>query len=215
MSLDPKEFAELKRKTAIYDRHALLIGQVNMVWNDVQTEIFLMFRELSGMPWASADAVFFAVRTDAAQRDMTSALAKQVLSNKPEALKETLQLINEIGLLAGQRNAAIHTAWIVEDGSELPKPYLRLNTPKALKDNSLAQFEKLRSDLLDLFLALARHRNSGALVPTSPEKARTPKAAQEASLGANAPLSVPQSTPHPPQSADPLDGTLDRSQKPD
>src|SRR5216684_2202670 len=63
------------------EEHAAMIGRVAVAWNDVQFAVSQIFWLLSGMPQKRAHAVFFALRTDAAQRDITNAAALDVLSD--------------------------------------------------------------------------------------------------------------------------------------
>lgn len=176
--MDKMDPAEFERKREIYDKLALKIGRANMVWNDVHMEIFLLFKELSGMNFHNAEAVFFSIRTDSAQRDMTLALAKSALWNQPSQFDQIKSTINLVGKLASERNAAIHMAWIVNDGSDRPSPYLRVNPHPGLKDDAIAQFDALESALIDIFLKLSKIRKSLTLSP-SLDKAPSPIDQQE------------------------------------
>lgn len=162
-----------------------------MSWNDVQAEVFLLFRQLTGMTLEHADAVFFAIRTDAAQRDMTAALASVVLKNEPDILKELLSLINGLGKLAAQRNLAVHTAWFIDEGSEQPEPYMRYNKPKSLEPDAIAQFTRLYAKLQDLHITLYKFRKTHA---TLLNRGHVSRGRLMASLQANALLSSPQNT---------------------
>ena len=153
MTVDPDEF---NRSEAIYDELALVIGRANIAWNDVHTAIFGLFREMSGMPWAAADAVFFSLRNDSAQRDITAALAKVTLSKKPDERDKLLAILNGVGKKAAERNAAIHTAWFVRAGEEEPSVFLRRTAPKALKPKVRQQFRALTLSLGETYLELCQ-----------------------------------------------------------
>jgi hypothetical protein len=163
---------ELRRSEAIKDQLALLIGRMNISWNDVQTVVFHLFQQMSGMTWSAADAIFFSIRSDSAQRDVTAALAKVALEDKPVELERLITLLNTVGKRAAERNAAIHTAWIVDAGATDPRPYMRMNAPKALRPDVRKQFSELNENLGRDYLALIEVRK--ALFPSWPDKALTP-----------------------------------------
>ena len=95
MSQEPSEIEVYKIREKIYDDLAKSIGRASMVWNDVQSEVFFLFKKLSKMDLSSAEAVFFAVKADASQREMTAALAKIELKDDPNNLERVLKSITE------------------------------------------------------------------------------------------------------------------------
>ena len=102
---------------------ATILGLVALKWNDIQFFVFVMFwRLLDKSP--NAEAVFFAVRTDRAQRDMTVALAKDVLKATPDLMNRVVNLLADISRMAGRRNDVIHGcgAWTIQTFSQpLPR----------------------------------------------------------------------------------------------
>src|SRR5258705_13514347 len=58
---------------------APLIGEINMTWGDIQSLIFMAFVHLLKGDGARGQTIFFALKTDRAQRDITLALAMLVI----------------------------------------------------------------------------------------------------------------------------------------
>ena len=78
----------------------------------------MIFRDLLGNENPAAEAIFFALRSDKGQRDITQALAKAVITDDPEFCRDVIKTINEAGKLAGKRNAVIHAFWLVSHAEE-------------------------------------------------------------------------------------------------
>jgi len=95
------------------DTLALAIGKVTMAWNGAQHMLFLIFQEISGMKHEAAEAVFFTLKSDAAQRDIVAAAAQVVWADPKEAanLAELKSLIKRLGKHAEKRNETVHTMW--------------------------------------------------------------------------------------------------------
>ena len=94
--------------------HAQLIGSVVIAYNKVQWVISVLFVALSGMPAEEARDIFFTLKSDRLQRDITLAAGKTALAGHPalwERFETTLEKVNE---LAGERNAAVHTMWAID-----------------------------------------------------------------------------------------------------
>lgn len=139
--------------------HARLIGQVTIAWNDVHHLVYLTFEQLSGLSEEMAESLFFSLRSDAGQRDLTMAAARVALQADPERLKALTTIINGVGKLAAIRNEAIHTAWAVDflfsgTGKVKLGGVSKLRKSKANDTEFTARFEKLRGDLLEAYKAL-------------------------------------------------------------
>ena len=66
------------------------------------------------MPAEEARDIFFDLKSDRLQRDITLAAGKTALAEHPalwERFETTLEKVNE---LAGERNAAVHTVWAID-----------------------------------------------------------------------------------------------------
>ena len=62
---------------------------------------FLMFTALSGLPVRKAQAIYFTLKADTAQRDITAKVAAVALKSKPELLKRFALIMNAVTLLPG------------------------------------------------------------------------------------------------------------------
>jgi hypothetical protein len=136
---------------ALYDDHARAIGAVAITWGGAQESLFMVFCELADIPRPHADAIFFALKADSAQRDITVGLAEQVLTEEPHLLAELRRLITLMGKSAGERNAAIHTMWRADREAERvgPSPITRRHHP-SLKPDHLPQFYELADRMVDV-----------------------------------------------------------------
>ena len=142
--------------------HAELIGRVVISWNEVQWMVYRLFVTFSAMPPQQAQDVFFSLRSDASQRDLTLAAGKSALATHPKLWQKFRTAMCDIGTLAGERNAAIHTMWgfnfyeALAGASLLSFGPMADTTPhKSLKDDFTAQCNELRDELNKHFLTLA------------------------------------------------------------
>jgi hypothetical protein len=132
--------------------NAMLIGRVTMQWTTIQAAVSHLFRRFSGLDPLRAEAIFFAVKSDTIQRDMTLAAARIALSPFPDLLERTESLFAKIGRLSSERNAATHTMWAVKMPEGRVTPYPSSNQHRRLKiDDHRAQFEQLIAQLNDTF----------------------------------------------------------------
>lgn len=141
----------VKRIDALMNDQATLIGRVTLEWNHVCDMVFHTFWQLSGMELEQARAVFYALKADSAQRDITSAIARVRLKDDPKLCMRFLDVLRKIGQISGERNAAIHTTWTVSvpDFVIVPSPkappHGKLNV-----DEFEAQFKNLVGSLNQL-----------------------------------------------------------------
>jgi hypothetical protein len=94
--------------------HAQLIGSVVIAYNKVQWVIFVLFVALSGMPAEEARDIFFALKSDRLQRDITLAAGKTALAEHPALWERFETILENINELAGERNAAVDTMWAID-----------------------------------------------------------------------------------------------------
>ena len=129
--------------------HAALLGHVTLAWNDCHSIVLSIFHTLSGVSWEKAYAIFLALKSDHARREITLALMNEVLNTKnDEPMRELgTKLLGQLAGLAGERNLATHTMWVtvMPDREVLPHPMLP--RPKQLKQDFKSQFSKLATDL--------------------------------------------------------------------
>jgi hypothetical protein len=133
-----------------YDDHASIVGMVAVSWNGAQESLYLMFVVLMGLRKPEAEAIFFTLKADSAQRDITRELAKAVLAHNADLLKRTTEAINAFDRLAGERNAAIHTMWHASIGEGTVRPSPHAKRHGALRPDHRTQFLQLTHKLADL-----------------------------------------------------------------
>jgi hypothetical protein len=169
-----------KRRADPIAAHAELIGRVAMAWNSVQYMIFLLFTRLSGLSPSKAEAIFFALKADAAQRDITSELAAVALKARPPLLARCNTILRDIGKRAGERNAATHTIWEVgAAGAITPTQGVRVHTK--LRADFTVQFRELESALRQHYADLVALQATFPLRRASPGRAQPRTARPKAS----------------------------------
>ena len=91
---------------------ANLVGQINVAWGDLQFWVYTIFRYLIDDAMR-AKAIFFTIRSDSTQRDITAALVDLALPHAlpKELRKDARTLFSEIQRISGHRNDAIHAMW--------------------------------------------------------------------------------------------------------
>jgi hypothetical protein len=138
--------------------HAALIGRVAIAWNDLNFILSYLFEQFTGMTKEKAAAIYFLPRSDSTQRQMLSAVAQIALRPYPDILSSFNECMKRINLLAGERNAAMHTSWAVAipGGHFVPAPQLPIHG--SLKPDFAAQFEALKDNLNNQFFALDKVR---------------------------------------------------------
>ena len=65
-----------------YDEHAALVGHITLAWSNIHSEVFAIFSLLCGMEGRRSEAIFFALKSDASQRDITLAIINEVVSEQ-------------------------------------------------------------------------------------------------------------------------------------
>jgi hypothetical protein len=93
---------------------APLIGKINMSWGDCQFFVYIIFVHLMGYDPTKAEPIFFALKTDRAQRDITTALAGVVLGKHPKLLRKITTTFGNLETMAGRRNDVIHAMWGIQ-----------------------------------------------------------------------------------------------------
>jgi hypothetical protein len=132
-----------------YDEHAALVGHVTLAWSNVHSEVFAIFSLLCGMEGRRSEVIFFALKSDASQRDITLAIVNEMLSEPLR--KKAKMLFGRISGFAGERNLAAHTMWATRlpAGNITPNPSLR--QPSLLRQDYEQQFQTLIDRLRDIF----------------------------------------------------------------
>ncbi len=80
--------------------HAKLIGQIAILMNTLQSIVNAIYITVIGTDFEVAQAVFFSVKSDAGQRDLTMAAvrARLKLPEEEELLKEISAAISKMGV---------------------------------------------------------------------------------------------------------------------
>jgi hypothetical protein len=137
-----------------YDEHAALVGHVTLAWSNIHSQVFRIFALLCGTTKRQSEAIFFALKSDASQREITLAVINETVS---EPLRDKGKAIfGRINGLAGDRNLAAHTMWatLMPAGMIIPNPSVR--RPSRLKDDFELQFQTLIERLRELFRELMK-----------------------------------------------------------
>lgn len=132
-----------------------MIGRITVSWGDIHYAIFQLFVELTGIPNALAETIFFKLRSDATQREITEAAAKHVLSE--ELFDRVTAVFKQIGCIAGERNVVVHAMWATHypSGHVTPNPWVQ--GPRLLRKQEFdKQFAELEDKLKDLFREVLR-----------------------------------------------------------
>lgn len=141
------------------DDFAPLIGHAAIQWNNVQFWIYIIFRTLLLGSTSIAHRLFFAVRSDAGQRDLTIALAEAQLSGQPALLKEVRTSIEAVNQMAGKRNDILHAMWSFNPVPDIALPLnhrLRGQDLKGKIIDAVEQFHELEAALIALQERVAR-----------------------------------------------------------
>ncbi len=129
---------------------APLIGHLTIEWNDIQSTVFMMFHQLMGGTVAKSISIFFAVKSDSGQRDITLSLAKEVLFMHPDLIRALTSTFSSINRMAGRRNDFIHGIWQFPDKDQgIAEIWLGVRERLSGKD-PMAECEALRREIADL-----------------------------------------------------------------
>lgn len=134
----------------LIERYAKLIGNVAIEWNTAQYALYNLFETLTGSK--SAWSIFWGLRSDSTQRDITISAAKSWLNMDKNGLgPEVIRIVGELGKLAGERNAALHMPWGIAMDDWEGKPLnewgghrmVPLKESTVLREDVEIQFEEL------------------------------------------------------------------------
>jgi len=132
---------------------AKTIGMVTIKYNEAQAAVLVIFVLLSDLNRDVARTLFFSVKSDAGQRDMTIALANTKLAEThPEDRRNVVAAIENLSSLSGERNAAIHTMWYLDESFPV-KPTSK-KKQWVIPDRNSVPHRKLQTDALSQFKEL-------------------------------------------------------------
>jgi len=144
----------------MYSSMCYLIGAVTIAWNAAHEQLFRLFWMASGLPKEAAEAIFFSIKSDSGQREITRSIILCSEKVPQEHKSYALEWIDFMGKKSGERNAAIHTMWDGQgliDGKtvssmEISEKY----TNKKLSKNAVNQFGSLINELFRATLELSK-----------------------------------------------------------
>src|SRR5260370_20910963 len=96
-----------------------LIGRLTMIWNDAQSMVYLMFSDMLGADHDRSKAIFFSLRSDGAQRTVTTALAKAVLRDE-KLTDDVVDGLERFGRMAGRPKQLMNTNWHADEAAPIP-----------------------------------------------------------------------------------------------
>ena len=99
------------------EKLARLIGLITIRWHELHSNIHQIFSEAFDRD-RRASEVFFSLRSDASQRDATTALVEALFPRDETLLREMRKLFGEIGRAAQWRDNTIHVQGLF--GKEMP-----------------------------------------------------------------------------------------------
>ena len=145
------------KSSKAWDEFYNLIGRIVVTINTAHWCVFEMMGILLNTSREDTTPIYYSLKADAAQRDLTLAIMADRLTDPTEAAlaKRIAETINELGKASGLRNAFIHTHWsmnysdnalVVTDGK--PHPRLRMNDLYAQGNELLVQLDDLITRLL-------------------------------------------------------------------
>lgn len=137
-----------------FERLASLIGHVAMHWSDLHYSLYGLFQIVIN-DRAISQAIFFKPTSDTQQRAIVKAAFLAKFADRPEMTAAYNDIDKRINKLSGERNAAMHTAWMYSDTSTdlLPisgwKPHASLDTT-----DPAGQFRRLANDISSISVDL-------------------------------------------------------------
>lgn len=133
-----------------------ILGKITVRWNDLHYHVYQLFEGLLLNQSDVAHAIYFALDSDRAQRNITSDLARVLLKKDRNLLTGVTTALEDIGKLSGKRNDLIHAIWpnVISDN---PKPALprkgRLSGVKVMATarDLLDQIDDIDQQIASLF----------------------------------------------------------------
>lgn len=137
-----------------------LIGAITIASNAAYEQLFRLFWMASGLSKEAAEAIFFSIKSDSGQRNITRSIiscSKKVQENHKVNALEWIEFLEK---KSSERNAAIHTMW---DGQELMDGKVLSSSKiskeyhhKKLSNNVVNQFGSLINELFRATLELSK-----------------------------------------------------------
>lgn len=140
--------------------YLLVVGQIEIEWNRLETALFVVFRHFIGARTPKANAVFFSQVNHRARREMVESLAPIVLARMKGKTRQFSALMRRMKNAAKKRNEVVHTLWGWEDG-EPWAIWEEQAPPELMQDNLLKEMRSraqtiraVREDLETFYASL-------------------------------------------------------------
>ena len=91
--------------------HAISIGRVALAWNQASYAVYLIFASAVGLEVKAAWAAFWALKSDAGQRDVTLALVQSRLGDTNPLATSLKSSARKLAAISVERNLVVHTPW--------------------------------------------------------------------------------------------------------
>lgn len=134
------------------------VGLITAEWNAVEHSMAWVFNLLAGCEAGKSQAIFYAIESNRARREITVAIAQVALANHPDLLRRIGGLLDRTRKAAEKRNIYAHALWGVSgDGTEISRGNTFERIPVALAEleQAAAQMAQLQNDfalfIRDLF----------------------------------------------------------------
>ena len=139
-----------------------LIGEATVAWNGVEHGWMLVFQALLGAPQRHAKAIYRAVLSNAAQRDMIEALARAAYRDNDAMRDKVVKLLKETGQESGWRHSFAHGFYAIDVYEVAGKPGYAFSPLKIIEDaRGRLGGKNLETELVPL---IAKFNNLGGRV---------------------------------------------------
>lgn len=142
-----------------WERLASAAGKVTLAWGSIHGAVFGIFWMSSGMSQEQAEDIYFSIRSDSLQREVTLKSAGHFLADHDQIRSELKSIFRRIDNLASHRNSVVHTIWQKMDWQREggpPRQHVWISSPHPQRKSSynfdltnqfVAKFDKAESDL--------------------------------------------------------------------
>jgi len=119
----------MAKSTYTIEPWAAAIGHLTISWNHCQSLVLQMLHNALRCEISEARAIFFALPSEQAQRDVTGAALEAALRSHPALRDKAATAIEGFGQLTAKRNDLVHAIWFFpdDDGTTELYPDVRKN----------------------------------------------------------------------------------------
>lgn len=95
-------------------RILISVGQINVVWDEIDFLLWYVFDVLLNVRWKESYAIFYSQQNSRNRREMIASLAKIVLADKQDELKLLTKLLDRVRRASTKRNDLAHGIWTTQ-----------------------------------------------------------------------------------------------------